>query len=164
MTKVTETNTQVLAGLPFLGGLPEGELLALNRRCHARHVPKGATIFEEGAAAVGLFLILEGRVKLVRTSEKGREHVLHAEGAGATLGEVPLFDGGGYLASAIAVEAVHLLFIPGDALFDLVRQRPDVALGIIRVLARKRSALPAPTFACRGRATTSPPCWGRCGS
>ena len=40
-----------------------------------------------------------GRVKLVRSSDEGREQVLHQEGPGATLAEVPVFDGDGYVGS-----------------------------------------------------------------
>jgi len=45
----------------------------------------------------------------VRISRGGREQVLHSEGPGATLGEVPLLDGGGYVATAIATEPSLLL-------------------------------------------------------
>jgi len=74
---------------------------------------------------------------LVRVSARGREQVLHTEGPGATLGEVPVFDGGDYLASAIAREDTRVLFIPREALYEVCRRRPEVALGVIAVLARR---------------------------
>lgn len=102
-----------------------------------RDVRRGARVFEEGAPAEGLFVVIEGRVRLVRISRSGREQVLHAEGPGATLGETPLLDGGGYVATAIASEPSRLLYLPRDAIVDACRRHPDVALGIIRVLARR---------------------------
>jgi len=53
--------------------------------------------------------VVEGRIKVFRISPEGREQVLHVEGPGATLGEVPLFDRAGYVASATAQTAARLL-------------------------------------------------------
>ena len=44
-------------------------------------------------------VLLQGRVRAVRVRD-GRETVLHRSGPGATLGEVPLFDGGDYPATS----------------------------------------------------------------
>lgn len=142
MTKVTARKIDALAAVPYLTALPRAELDALARRCAVRAVPRGARIFEEGALAEGLFVILEGCVKLVRVSPRGREQVLHTEGPGSALGEAPLFDSGGYVASAVAAEDSELLFVPRAAVFALCR-RPEVALGIIRVLARRVRAFAA---------------------
>ena len=136
MTKVTESARDALGAIVYLRDLPAGDLDRLAARCRIRTVARGQTVFEEGAPAEGLVVILAGRLKLVRTSVRGREQVLHAEGPGATLGEVPLFDGGGYVASAVAVEDCRVLWVPGPALLELCR-RPAVALGVIAVLARR---------------------------
>lgn len=137
MTKVTHGATDVLAALPYLAGVPPAELRRLATRCAWRAVRRGGAIFREGELALGLFVITEGRVKLARLSPAGREQVLHVEGAGASLGEVPVFDGGGYVATAVALTDARLLFVEREALFALCRRRPDVALGIIAVLARR---------------------------
>ena len=137
MTKVTPTATDVLAALPYLAGVPAAELQRLAARCAWRAVRRGGAIFREGEPALGLFVITEGRVKLARLSPAGREQVLHVEGAGASLGEVPVLDGGGYVATAVALTDARLLFVERAALFALCRRRPDVALGIIAVLARR---------------------------
>lgn len=79
----------------------------------------------------------EGRVKVFRSSAHGREQVLHVEGPGATLGEVPLFDRAGYVASATAQTAASLLWVPRGELDALCRRHPDVALAIIATMARR---------------------------
>lgn len=139
MTKVTRTTDRerLLAAIPYLREAPAAEVRALAARCVVREVRRGGTVFREGEPAEGLFVVMDGRVKIVRVSARGREQVLHSEGPGATLGEVPLLDGAGYVASAIAAEPSRLLFLPRPALLDLCRRRPEVAMGIIRVLARR---------------------------
>jgi CRP-like cAMP-binding protein len=137
MTKVTVQREAVLAAIPYFRCLPPADLRRLAAHAVVRDVRRGARVFEEGAPAEALFVVIEGRVRLVRVSRGGREQALHAEGPGATLGEVPLLDGGGYVATAIAAEPTRLLSLPRDAVLDACRRHPEVALGIIRVLARR---------------------------
>ena len=143
MTKVTVDVAAGLAALPYLAALPAHERADLASRCLVKSVARGRTIFAEGDPATGLWVILAGRVRLVRMSRRGREQVLHVESAGATLAEVPLFDGGGYVATAIAETAARLLFLPRPALLDLCRRRPEIALGVLAVLARRVRAFAA---------------------
>jgi CRP/FNR family transcriptional regulator len=144
MTKVTSDVASVtpdvasgLATIPYLASLPTRERTDLARRCRVRTFPKGAMVFCEGQSAMGVWVVLAGRVRLVRSSPRGREQVLHTESAGATLAEVPVFDGGGYVATAVADDDARLLFVPGSDLLALCRRRPDVAFGVITVLARR---------------------------
>ena len=54
----------------------------------------------------------EGTVAVRQISFRGREQVFHTEGPGATLGEAPLFDRGGYVASAVVMTSVRAVFLP----------------------------------------------------
>ena len=137
MTKVTSDREAALAGIAYLRALPPADLRRLASHAVVLAFRKGSRIFEEGEPATGLFVVMEGRIRLVRRSPGGREQVLHAEGPGATLGEVPLLDGNGYVASAVAAEPARLLYVPRDAILETCRRHPEVALGIIRVLAQR---------------------------
>jgi CRP/FNR family transcriptional regulator len=77
----------------------------------------------------------EGRVKIFRTGAQGREQVLHVEGPGATLEEVPLFDRAGYVASAAAQTDALLLWLSRREIEALCRRHPEVALAIIATMA-----------------------------
>ena len=78
-----------------------------------------------------------GRIEVHQISLRGREQVFHTEGPGATLGEGPLFDGGGYIASAVALKPTRVLLLPRAAVLDLCRRHPEVALAILAALARR---------------------------
>ncbi|MCA1559253.1 MAG: hypothetical protein LC753_05505 [Acidobacteria bacterium] len=54
-----------------------------------------------------------------------------------TLGEVPVFDGEGYVGSAVAAEDATVLFVPRAALLDSLRRNPASASEVIRILARR---------------------------
>jgi len=63
--------------------------------------------------------------------------VFHTEGPGATLGEGPLFDRGGYIATGVAIAPTQVLFLRRGALLDLCRRHPAVALSILETMARR---------------------------
>jgi CRP-like cAMP-binding protein len=133
----TRSDREVLARVPYFQSLSPAEIRDLVRRGATRTVAQGAHVFTEGEPCHGLFVIIEGTVDVRQTSEAGRAQSLHTEGSAATLGEVPLFDGGGYLASAVAVAPTRLLFLPRAALLALCRRRPAVALALLETLARR---------------------------
>jgi CRP/FNR family transcriptional regulator len=97
----------------------------------------GEALFEEGEPCRGLLIVAEGRVEIRQISLRGREQVFHTEGPGAALGEGPLFDGGGYIASAVALAPTRVLFLPRAEVLHLCQRRPAVALAILRTLARR---------------------------
>jgi len=99
----------LLARIPYFRVLPGPQRAALARRLRSVGFAPRQRVFEEGAPCAGLWIVVEGRIKVFRISPEGREQVLHVEGPGATLGEVPLFDRAGYVASATAQTAARLL-------------------------------------------------------
>ena len=127
----------LLARVPYFRVLPARSRAALGRRLRSVGFAPRQWVFEEGAPCEGLWIVMEGRIKIFRTSAGGREQVLHVEGPGATLGEVPLFDRAGYVASATAQTAVRLLWIPRREIDALCRRHPEVALAIIATMARR---------------------------
>jgi CRP/FNR family transcriptional regulator len=82
-------------------------------------------------------IVAEGRVEIRQISLRGREQVFHTEGPGAALGEGPLFDGGGYIASAVALVPTRLLFLPRAEVLRLCQRRPVVAVAMLKTLARR---------------------------
>jgi CRP/FNR family transcriptional regulator len=127
----------LLARIPYFASLRAAELRQLASRCASRAFGLETALFEEGEPCHGLFIIAEGAVEIRQVSLRGREQVFHTEGPGATLGEGPLFDRGGYIASAVATEPTRALFLRRADLLDLCRRHPGVAIAIVETLARR---------------------------
>lgn len=117
--------------------LPAAERRRLLARCPERALARGQILFTEGELCRGLHVVLEGRVELRQVSPRGREQVLHTEGPGATLGEAPLFDRAGYVASAVAIAPTRALFVPRAEMVALLRRHPAVALSLLETLAHR---------------------------
>src|SRR3954453_14745730 len=111
MTAAAATGTKVpppAAPRGFCPAPPEAARRALLAGAVERRLGAGEVLFLAGAPARGLFVVLEGRVRVVRGAG-GRPHVIHEETAGGTLGEVPMFEGSTYPATAVAAEPTRCL-------------------------------------------------------
>ena len=91
-------------------------------------------LYLAGSPARCLYLVLEGRVRLLRESH-GRTTYIHDESQGGCLGEVPLFEGTTYPATAMASEPTRCLVLHRDAILDTIRTEPELALALLTRLA-----------------------------
>jgi CRP/FNR family transcriptional regulator len=126
-----------LSQIALFASLTEAEIQALGQRAVERRFQPDEMLFWEGEPCAGIFLIVEGGVKIFKTSPGGREMMLALETAPSTVAELPLFDGGPYPASVRAVGPVVSLFINKNDFQQVCRQYPDVALKILAVVGRR---------------------------
>jgi CRP-like cAMP-binding protein len=98
-------------------------------------VAPGEVVFEEGQPCPGLVIVAEGLVDIRQISLRGREQIFHTEGPGATLGEAPLFDEGGCIASAVALEPTRIMLLPRAEVMRLCQRHPAVALAMLKTMA-----------------------------
>jgi CRP-like cAMP-binding protein len=126
-----------LSQIALFASLTEPEIQALGQRAVERRFQPDEMLFWEGEPCAGIFLIVEGSVKIFKTSPGGREMMLALETAPSTVAELPLFDGGPYPASVRAVGPVNTLFVNKNDFQQVCRQYPDVALKILAVVGRR---------------------------
>ena len=126
-----------LSQIPLFASLSDSEVQALGQRAVERRFAPDEMLFWEGEPCAGIFLLIEGSVKIFKTSAGGREMMLALETAPSTVAELPLFDGGPYPASVRAVEPVVSLFINKSDFQQVCRQYPDVALKVLAVVGRR---------------------------
>lgn len=137
MTVGHDETERLLRGLAIFSELDDEWLGRLAVRCVSRDVGEGHVLFTTGEPCRGLYVIVNGRVRIYRTSPEGREQVLHVEGPGRPVAELPLFDGGAYPASAVTLEPSRLTFLPRADFEQLYRTSSDVAHAVIRGLGRR---------------------------
>jgi CRP/FNR family transcriptional regulator len=137
VTKSNGTPLQVLASLPIFSGLTEAELGFLAQRAVARTISSGQMLFAEGEPCTGLYVVQSGHVRIFKTSSGGREQVLALDGPGNSIAELPVFDGGPYPASAVAVDEATLLFVSKQDFQALCLKQPEVALKVLRVVGSR---------------------------
>lgn len=126
-----------LGAIPLFESVSKEDLDALACIVKERAFPRGTTLFSEGDRAAGFFVVLSGRVKVFKLSPEGKEQILHFFGPPQPVGEAAVFAGERFPAHAVAEEDSELLFFPREEFFELIRQRPALALGMLAVLSRR---------------------------
>ena len=132
-----EPSADALRGLPILAELDDAVLERLAARCVPRAVGSGFVLFRTGDRSSGLYVVLEGEVRIYRTSPDGKEQTLTVEGPGRPIAELPLFDGGPYPASAVTTAPSRLLFLPRAEFEHAFRTDPDVAAAVVHALGAR---------------------------
>ena len=127
----------ILGGLRLFRGLGPDALERIAARCVVRQAPARRLLFRMGDPCEGLWIVVRGRVRIYRANRSGREQVLHDQGPGQPLAEVPLFDGGPCPANARAEEDSELVFLPRADFELLYRTEPAIADAVIRDLGRR---------------------------
>jgi len=102
-----------------------------------RSVHAGETVVTEGEPCEGLFVVLEGRVRVVKISAEGREQVLLILGPGRTFNDVPVFDEGVNPSNVEALEDGSVAVIPGAVMQTLMKRHPAIAVAAVRILASR---------------------------
>ncbi len=123
--------------LYWFENLNEADFSILLPLVHCRRIEKETILFNEGDSGNGVHFVLSGLVKVVRTSEDGREHILRIVQPGETFAEVVLFTGRPYPATAIAATTCDIAFLPTAALETAVKASPELAVRLIHTLAER---------------------------
>ena len=125
-----------LKTVSLFAALPRSALRIVADRAVERRFAAGDILFRAGDTAPGLLVVLEGKVRVVRKAAD-RAQVVHVERAGGTLGEVPVFSGGGYPATAFAAEPTVCALVGRDVILAAVKTNPETAFVLLERLSRR---------------------------
>ena len=128
---------EFLRRLSIFKSVSDEALDAVARRTVVRSLAKGRQLFRRGEPCQGLYVVVDGAIRVYRGNQDGREQTLHLQGPGQSIAEVPLFDGGPYPASARADQDSRVLFLPLADFQWLYRNHPEIADSVIRELGRR---------------------------
>lgn len=124
-------DNEIVAATPLFRGLSPQMAQSLVGKSVPRVYEKGAMLFHQGELATAFFIILDGWVKIYRTTSDGLEVVLHVFKRGESFAEAAMFLGGRYPASAETVAPSRLLKVDGEAFRARIRERPELAMSML---------------------------------
>ncbi len=127
----------IISSTSLFQGLPEEQIVKLCSLARSRSFERGETIFFEGEEANGFYIICRGKVKVFKMNPLGKEHILHIFGAGEPIGEVPVFHGQPFPASAETLAASELLFFPRREFVALIEDNASIAMNMLAVLSMR---------------------------
>jgi len=97
----------------------------------------GATIAEQGTAALALLILGRGRARLERTMAGGRSIPLGYRGAGEILGESCLTRQATHAETATAMEETEIIRIPHTLVNDILHEDPGIAPAVFSLLLQR---------------------------
>jgi CRP/FNR family transcriptional regulator, cyclic AMP receptor protein len=130
-------NTELIKKLTFFSDLQEQDLEKIANISKERNYKKNMIIFMEDEPGEAFYYIKSGKVKIYRTYEDGREHIIHIFGEGDVFGEATLFNNICYPASASIYEDASIGIIKNADLEKLVKENSELSLKLIKLFAKK---------------------------
>jgi CRP/FNR family transcriptional regulator, cyclic AMP receptor protein len=134
---MTAQTADFLASVPMFSGLQRDELLKFAELTRERTYPKGSVILFQGDPGDSLYVLRQGRAKVVLIGEDGREVILGVLEPGAHFGELALIDDQPRSAHVIAMEDSQLLILRREDFRRRVEANPSVAWALLTELSRR---------------------------
>jgi diguanylate cyclase (GGDEF)-like protein len=134
----TAERVALLGDFALFRGLSAAERQALIEDAAEHIYPAGHVIIAEGTLDDRIFIILSGRVRVVEAAaDTLAEAVLGGLGEGDLFGELAALTGRARSATVIAIERTRCLAVRQEHFVSGLERVPDLAMGVLRVLARR---------------------------
>jgi CRP/FNR family transcriptional regulator, cyclic AMP receptor protein len=136
MTMTRDRRAELLAACPLFTGIGPDELQMVAETASEVEFPAGAVIARAGEIGTGFFIVVDGRVRVVRDAQ-----VIATLGPGEFFGELSVLDGQPRNAQVVAEEPTRCLALPTWEFERVLLAHPQLALAILRGLARRLRAV-----------------------
>jgi CRP/FNR family cyclic AMP-dependent transcriptional regulator len=130
-----EPRLQELRELGLFKTLTSREMRELDDLLHERSYQKGETIFDQGDTGLGLFIVVEGRVKIF-SSHQALAQLAPEMVRGDFFGELSLFDEEARTARAVAAEPTKIVALFRSEFFSLLDRNRSICAKILFELSR----------------------------
>ena len=97
----------------------------------------GEILFAEGEECEYYYQIVRGQLRWVNFNKEGDEYLQTLVEKGESIGELPLFDGDVYAATAIANKASQVLRLPKEAFHQLLVDEPQIHFAFSKLLTQR---------------------------
>jgi CRP-like cAMP-binding protein len=108
-------------------------ILSSNKSCHT--YKDGEIIFSEDKYPSGIYCVHKGKIKISRSGQEGREHIVRFATTGDILGYKALLSREPFSASAIALDDCTICFIPRNQFFEAIQKNPKLSMRMLEILA-----------------------------
>lgn len=130
-----------LQSIPLFESLGKRDLSLILNIIHSRSYLTGEYIFYQGDPGIGLYVIREGKVRIIRSDEEGNEIELAIFSKGDFFGELAMVDGEKRSASAVAKTDVRAAVIFKPDLDEFIEKYPkkgiNILFGISKIIATR---------------------------
>jgi len=127
--------------IPYLADLSFSEKESVKSLFFEKTLRRGEMAFLEEEPADTLYVLVDGVMKIFKTSANGKEQIISLATPYEVLNDTSIFDGGPNPVSAQAMSPAVLYGIKKDKLEQVIRQYPKITLSIIKLLTERTRRL-----------------------
>jgi CRP/FNR family transcriptional regulator len=138
---VSVPDDELLRRLPFFRRLTPALRARVAEVARLKSYNGHELIFAEGDPSDAFIVIVDGRVKVFKSTPAGKEIILEIFGAGDPLGAVAVYEGAPFMASAQTLEPSRILRIDQPAFFKLLEDNPQFVRGLLSGLTLRLAEL-----------------------
>ena len=117
--------------LPLFAGIGGGRLGALLAGAVVTRYERKALLFLSGEPASRFYIVLDGWLRLFRSTSDGQESTIGVFGPGESVAEAAILNQGVYPVSGAVIAPARLLSVPGKSFIEHMRRDPDLALNLL---------------------------------
>jgi len=127
----------LIKALPVFDAMTESELDDVMAHATSHRVPKGAAVFREGEIAKSFFVLLHGRLKVVKVTPLGQQMIVRFVNPGDIYGIAKALRREDYPATAIAVVDSVTLVWPNEIWDSLLAIHPTFAANVMGTMGQR---------------------------
>ena len=135
-----ELRVHILGRLPFFTNIPTQELMRISTFFIERGFSPSQAIYREGSQAERLFVLADGKIKLLKFGPNNHEVLLDILKPGDFFGNFTYISGDAYQESAIALTQVCALSISNEDFRAIVDRTPEFAIRSMQIMAARLNA------------------------
>jgi CRP-like cAMP-binding protein len=127
----------VLGQVEIFARCKRGDVKTLARAAQAVEYAAGQTLCRQGERGLAMFVVVEGRVRIVEELEGGNQVTVGQLGPNAAVGEMAVLDGEERTATVVADVPTTCLTLTAWDLKAIIRDRPGIAIDILATVVRR---------------------------
>jgi len=140
-SRLTAGDIQIISRIAVFRGLKAETVEQIIAPATAMMLRPHEWIVRQGDPATAFFIIIDGWVKLYRSTLSGDEAVINILAKGESFAESVAFTGNRYFSTAEAVSDTRVGRIPADHIVRCIRANPDIALAMVASISQHLHSL-----------------------
>ncbi|MDQ0427235.1 CRP/FNR family transcriptional regulator [Planomicrobium stackebrandtii] len=135
--KTSKKHELCVSIVPIFNHLPPEEMEMIAKATRPVSLKKGETLYRAGDTSNSLYIVHEGKIKVYRLSENGKEQLIRILAPGEFTGELAVFTESIHEVYGEAMEKTEICSIKNSDLQELLQKHPNISLKILAEFSKR---------------------------